>query len=1015
MIDTLKKLNFKTSKSNNNILISGTGYPIQIKIDTANLNASTIDYGQKIVVHHKGILNFKKPENLVVLECVLRLLNKGYLPSKIELEKEWKLGHRKKGRLDILLKDKKNHAFAMIECKTWGEEYLHERNNILEDGGQLFSYFIQERDAKLLILYSSQIQKDKINIQVEAIEATNLKGSNLDELHLSWNKSFVLDSIFANSATTYLSKKANITKNDLKELDRNTGQGLFNSFAEILRRNVISDKSNAFNKIFNLFVCKIYDEDTKSSNQELDFQWKTNDDFDKFLDRLITLYQKGLGDYLGIQTSKKYLSAITELSFIDVFNEETFIENARVVREVVELIQPYQLKYTSKHQFLGDFFEKLLNTSIKQEAGQFFTPTPLARFFLKSLPVEQIIQNNIDENKPHILPYILDYACGAGHFLTEAMDEVEEHFSSIDTNKLSGRTKINFESVMNNYLWAKEYVYGIEKDYRLAKTSKIALFLNGDGEATILNADGLDDFYESNKYTGKLKSNKKTKTNNQFDLIATNPPFSIAGFKRYVKNGDDNFSLYKHLSSKSSEIECLFIERMSDLLLEGGCAGIVLPLSVLNNENKVYTEARKLLLVYFDVIGIVELREKTFSATPTTTIALFLRKRSKQRIGDSLLEIRNHFLKKKKSSKITEIIKKNEVYVDINIKTVKDSLDALSTKEIKNGNYSLESLDENLSNILIHHLSNNKITVVAFSGDKKNQERFLGYRFSSSRGKEGIHYFTKNGKLDSLLYDPDDLNDSTKVNAHILANFLGSSLEIPESLNGNVSKFFTNELLTRKNHIIANPSAYFETDTYIIKSNSPFGDFIDEFKLTDHSFSQLLKKKLIKHVSGLVYKKNLDVPRKTKNRVLTASNIDLETASITYDKIIYLDEEFEIPEIMKPRKGDIVVSNSSGSLKHLGKCAYVEEDIDACIGGFLSIIRAQDEKVGKAIYYRLLSYSFRKFVASLKDQNINNLNAGELNRFKFRLPKDLNKFFKTANEKEKALKEIEKQRKKLFE
>ena len=32
-------------------------------------------------------------------------------------------------------------------------------------------------------------------------------------------------------------------------------------------------------------------------------------------------------------------------------------------------------------------------------------------------------------------------------------------------------------------LWAREYIYGIEKDYRLAKTTKISTFLNGDGDA----------------------------------------------------------------------------------------------------------------------------------------------------------------------------------------------------------------------------------------------------------------------------------------------------------------------------------------------------------------------------------------------------------------------------------------------------------------------------------------------------------------------------------------------------
>lgn len=40
--------------------------------------------------------NFSEPENFVVLECVNRLLDKGYRPENIELERTWTLGHEQK-------------------------------------------------------------------------------------------------------------------------------------------------------------------------------------------------------------------------------------------------------------------------------------------------------------------------------------------------------------------------------------------------------------------------------------------------------------------------------------------------------------------------------------------------------------------------------------------------------------------------------------------------------------------------------------------------------------------------------------------------------------------------------------------------------------------------------------------------------------------------------------------------------------------------------------------------------
>ena len=91
-----------------------------------NLADSTIDYGDKILVHHKSICSFKKREYFVQLECVVRLLSKGYKANCIELEKTYRLGHNDSGRLDVLIK-KGRRVWAMIECKTFGHEYDEEK------------------------------------------------------------------------------------------------------------------------------------------------------------------------------------------------------------------------------------------------------------------------------------------------------------------------------------------------------------------------------------------------------------------------------------------------------------------------------------------------------------------------------------------------------------------------------------------------------------------------------------------------------------------------------------------------------------------------------------------------------------------------------------------------------------------------------------------------------------------------------------------------------------------------
>jgi type I restriction enzyme M protein len=64
----------------------------------------------------------------------------------------------------------------------------------------------------------------------------------------------------------------------------------------------------------------------------------------------------------------------------------------------------------------------------------------------------------------------------------------------IQTAKPSVRKKLNAWRNYEKYDWAKEHVYGIDADYRLVKSSKVSSFLNGDGEANIIRANGLDNF-----------------------------------------------------------------------------------------------------------------------------------------------------------------------------------------------------------------------------------------------------------------------------------------------------------------------------------------------------------------------------------------------------------------------------------------------------------------------------------------------------------------------------------------
>ena len=72
-------------------------------------------------------------------------------------------------------------------------------------------------------------------------------------------------------------------------------------------------------------------------------------------------------------------------------------------------------------------------------------------------------------------------------------------------------------------------IFGIEKDYRLARVSKISLFMNGAGEGNIIFGDGLENTPE------------KQIENNSFDILVANPPYSVSAFKQHLKLKNNSF------------------------------------------------------------------------------------------------------------------------------------------------------------------------------------------------------------------------------------------------------------------------------------------------------------------------------------------------------------------------------------------------------------------------------------------------------------------------------------------
>ena len=234
-----------------------------------------INYGDKIQAESKTTQNFTQPENFVVLECVNRLLEKGYKPENIILEKTWGAGHGTSGRLDICVTREDGSEFLLIECKTFGSEFNKEFTRMKRDGGQLFTYFKFSNKADLIMLYASRLKGDSIDYKNEIVKIEDeYRTGDVKDFYEKWSKLTKDNGVFDSWVNPYNFESKALTINDLVEIRQNDSSFIFNRFLEILRHNVVSDKGNAFYRIFTLFLCKIYDEKiNEGSNNELGFQW----------------------------------------------------------------------------------------------------------------------------------------------------------------------------------------------------------------------------------------------------------------------------------------------------------------------------------------------------------------------------------------------------------------------------------------------------------------------------------------------------------------------------------------------------------------------------------------------------------------------------------------------------------------------------------------------------------------------------------------------------------------------
>lgn len=738
--------------------------------------------------------------------------------------------------------------------------------------------------------YLLNVQDNKNMLENEEGVLSYDKASNNKQLYRVWHETYHCDyariGLFEESVQPYHIGKDKYTVADLKAVSNETIKKKYSEFSNILRQHNVGAHENAFDKLVNLFLAKVVDETNNPDN--LHFYWKGSaydDDF-QLQDRLQRLYRDGMKKFLGEdvtyiedaeidkafrrfkndpdatrKTIKDYFRALkffsdNDFSFISVHNKKLFQQNAIILRKVILMLQDIRLKDSDTHQFLGDLFEGFLTKGVKQSEGQFFTPMPIVRFIVTSLPLEQLIKDSQD------VPYAIDYACGAGHFLTEYADRIKEFVKQY-------RPDLSLHDYYSR-------IMGIEKEYRLSKVSKVSAFMYGHDETQIV-------------YSDALKSHPNVEEG-KYSVLIANPPYSVSGFLETLSEQDRK--KYKLFNSninlaKNNAIETFFIERAAQLMKAGGVAGIILPVSVLS-KGGIYAKAREIVLENFHIVSLVELGSGTFGKTGTNTVVMFLRRKetntpdadhyaSRVECWFNLSENGNEVYQD------TELMEKYCEHLGYAVEDYQEFLKGNMTETFINSEVvqayhnsffgssrnAMKDVCEEAKNIRTRYVAKTKTaTFRALSAEenkkeadkafyafvkaierekmyffmlavqtetpvllvksplpKKNEsnekiKKFLGYEWINRKGHEGIHYLNVGAApsdedcddeneteddtmqeisginaINTCLFNPVDYNDINKINYLIRQNFQGRELNIPSSLDTFVNTSMLTDLV----------------------------------------------------------------------------------------------------------------------------------------------------------------------------------------------------------------------------
>lgn len=335
----------------------------------------------------------------------------------------------------------------------------------------------------------------------------------------------------------------------------------------------------ALDELCKLIYAKLYDEETTPKGSPMIFQRWIYSCSEDLAHSIRMLYRKACEYDLRVFRLKIPQYERSR----GVFNTQMRLSSTAINRSV-DVLERYALSL-SRSDVKGRAFQNVLDKTVRNGMGQFFTPEPVVGLM-------------VDVACPQVSDLILDPFCGSGHFLSRSLEVVRTSLSSCDDKQF------------HEFAFGK--LHGIEKSDRMVRVAMTDMRLHGDGHSNIRCTDALADF-----------ANFPDIAPESFDTILTNPPFgSLLGAETVKKLG--GFDLAD--GRKNVPLEILGIERCIQFLRPGGRLGIVLPDSILSNKNTAYV--REWISVNSKLRAIISLPIEAFSpfGANVKTSILFARK-----------------------------------------------------------------------------------------------------------------------------------------------------------------------------------------------------------------------------------------------------------------------------------------------------------------------------------------------------------------------------------------------------